>query len=51
MRHHGRATISYDGKRLAPKPGATLNLGGVSRTAEPLTTAAWALPKPPPPRS
>ncbi|WP_350447771.1 phage tail tube protein [Pseudomonas solani] len=36
MRHHGRATISYDGKRLSPKPGATLNLGGVSRTAEPL---------------
>lgn len=36
MRHHGRATISYDGKRLSPKPGATLNLGGISRTAEAL---------------
>lgn len=36
MKHHGRATISYDGKRLQPKPGATLNLGGVARTPDPL---------------
>lgn len=36
MKHHGRATVSYNGKRLRSKPGATLNLGGTSRTPEPL---------------
>ena len=36
MKHHGRATISYNGKRLRTKPGATLNLGGISRTPDPL---------------
>lgn len=36
MKHHGRATITYNGKRLRSKPGATLNLGGTSRTPEPL---------------
>ncbi|WP_181297029.1 phage tail tube protein [Pseudomonas sp. Q2-TVG4-2] len=36
MKHHGRATISYNGKRLRTKEGATLNLGGTGRTAEPL---------------
>lgn len=36
MKHHGRATINYNGKRLRSKPGATLNLGGTSRTPEPL---------------
>lgn len=36
MKHHGRATITYNGMRLASKPGATLNLGGTSRTPEPL---------------
>lgn len=38
MKHHGRATITYNGKRLRSKEGATLNLGGTSRTAEPLDT-------------
>src|SRR3990167_1122130 len=36
MKHHGRATISFNGNRLRSKPGATLNLGGTSRTPEPL---------------
>lgn len=36
MKHHGRATIAYNGKRLRTKEGATLNLGGTSRTAEAL---------------
>lgn len=36
MKHHGRATIAYNGNRLRTKEGATLNLGGASRTAEPL---------------
>lgn len=36
MKHHGRATVSYNGKRLRSKPGATLNLGGTSRAPEPL---------------
>lgn len=36
MKHHGRATITYNGKRLRSKPGATLNLGGTSRTPDPL---------------
>lgn len=36
MKHHGRATITYNGKRLKSKEGATLNLGGTGRTAEPL---------------
>lgn len=36
MKHHGRATISFNGMRLSSKPGATLNLGGTSRTAEAL---------------
>lgn len=36
MKHHGRATISFNGKRLRSKPGATLNLGGTSRAPEPL---------------
>ncbi|MDZ7888539.1 MAG: phage tail tape measure protein [Pseudomonas sp.] len=36
MKHHGRATITYNGMRLRSKPGATLNLGGTSRAPEPL---------------
>lgn len=36
MKHHGRATLTYNGKRLKSKEGATLNLGGTSRTPEPL---------------
>ncbi|SED37020.1 phage tail tube protein [Pseudomonas anguilliseptica] len=36
MKHHGRATISYNGKRLRSKQGASLNLGGTGRTPEPL---------------
>lgn len=36
MKHHGRAILTYNGKRLRSKEGATLNLGGTSRTAEPL---------------
>lgn len=36
MKHHGRATISFNGKRLRTKPGATLNLGGTSRAPEAL---------------
>lgn len=36
MKHHGRATITYNGKRLRTKEGATLNLGGTTRTPEPL---------------
>lgn len=36
MKHHGRATITCNGKRLRSKPGATLNLGGTGRTPEPL---------------
>ncbi|XQE65770.1 phage tail tube protein [Pseudomonas sp. P3C3] len=36
MQHHGRATISFNGQRLRSKPGATLNLGGVARTPDPL---------------
>lgn len=36
MKHHGRATLTYNGKRLSSREGATLNLGGTSRTAEPL---------------
>ncbi|WP_300657528.1 phage tail tube protein [Pseudomonas sp.] len=36
MKHHGRAIITYNGKRLRSKPGATLNLGGTSRTPDPL---------------
>lgn len=36
MKLHGRATLTYNGKRLRSKEGATLNLGGTSRTAEPL---------------
>jgi len=36
MKHHGRATISYNGKRLRSKAGASLNLGGVGRTPDPL---------------
>ncbi|MCY1280309.1 Phage tail tube protein [compost metagenome] len=38
MKHHGRATITYNGKRLRTREGATLNLGGTSRTAEALDT-------------
>jgi len=36
MQHHGRATITYNGKRLSTREGATLNLGGVARTPEAL---------------
>ena len=36
MKHHGRATISYNGKRLRSKQGASLNLGGTGRTPDPL---------------
>lgn len=36
MKHHGRATISYNGKRLRTKNGASLNLGGTGRTPDPL---------------
>ena len=36
MKHHGRATITYNGMRIRSKPGATLNLGGTSRAPEPL---------------
>lgn len=36
MKHHGRATLTYNGKRLKSKEGATLNLGGTARTPEPL---------------
>lgn len=36
MQHHGRATISYNGKRLKSKEGATLNPGGTNRTPDPL---------------
>ncbi|MCM2318060.1 MAG: phage tail tube protein [Pseudomonas sp.] len=36
MKHHGRATITFNGQRLASREGATLNLGGTSRTPETL---------------
>lgn len=38
MKHHGRAAITYNGKTLRTKPGATCNLGGTSRAADPLDT-------------
>lgn len=36
MQHHGRATITYNGKRLRTREGATLGLGGTTRTPEAL---------------
>lgn len=42
MKQHGRATISVNGTRIRSKPGATLLLGGVSRTPEPLDTGEVA---------
>lgn len=33
---HGRATITVDGQTYRSRPGATLNLGGTAREAQPL---------------